>query len=202
MTSSKGARARSSETRAELIEAAEQLLAEERCAAVTARRMAEQVGLKRQIVHYYFGTIDDLMVAVMRSMGEKVRARLVESLESGDPLRAVWGLAGNPTATAAIRELSALAIRRPAIQVEMKRNIEELRQLQAQALSRHFEQQGSRLSVPPLAMLVLVASISSTLAFESVVDVSLGHADAEAVFRELLRAFAEEGDLPARHGPR
>ena len=55
----------SSETRAQLIKLAARLIRDEGCAAVTARRLAEDLGLKRQIVHYYFGTIEDLLIVVI-----------------------------------------------------------------------------------------------------------------------------------------
>ena len=54
--------AESSKTRAQLLLAAAQILCDAGARAVTARRLAEQVGLGRHIVHYYFGTIDELFV--------------------------------------------------------------------------------------------------------------------------------------------
>ena len=42
------------------MDAAEQLLLEEGYAAVTSRRVGARAGLKPQLVHYYFRTMDDL----------------------------------------------------------------------------------------------------------------------------------------------
>lgn len=53
-----------SKTRAQLIEAAGRLLSKEGYAAVTARRLAEEMGIKRQTVHYYFSTIDAAQLTV------------------------------------------------------------------------------------------------------------------------------------------
>jgi AcrR family transcriptional regulator len=186
----------SSETRAELIAAANQLLEEEGCAALTARRLAEKVGLKRQIVHYYFGTTDDLLVAVIRSRADQVRARVLVALEADEPLRALWALNGNPTATAAMFELNALALRRPVIRAETKRFMEEFRRLQAQALERHLSLRGIEPTAPPVLITILMAGLSSTLAVEAVMGVSEGHPEAAALIEAWLRAFAERGDLP------
>ena len=53
-----------------LIDAAEKLLLEEGYAAVTSRRVAEKAGLKPQLVHYYFRTMEELFLAVFRRMAE------------------------------------------------------------------------------------------------------------------------------------
>ena len=49
-----------------LLDAAEQMILDEGYAAVTSRRVAEKAGLKPQLVHYYFRTMDDLYLAVFR----------------------------------------------------------------------------------------------------------------------------------------
>ena len=49
-----------------LLDAAEQLMRDEGYAAVTSRRVAEKAGLKPQLVHYYFRTMDDLFLELYR----------------------------------------------------------------------------------------------------------------------------------------
>ncbi len=65
-TSPRRIRAADSKTRAELVDAAEQPLVEEGYAAVTSRRVGAKAGLKPQLVHYYFRTMDDLFVEMFR----------------------------------------------------------------------------------------------------------------------------------------
>ncbi len=55
-----------SKTRLALLDAAERLLLAEGYAAVTSRRVAAAAGLKHQLVHYYFRTMDDLLLEVYR----------------------------------------------------------------------------------------------------------------------------------------
>lgn len=78
--------------RAALVDAAEQLIRDEGYPAVTARNLAEKVNLKRQIVHYYFHTMDDVFIAVIRKNAERLRARLDEVMRSDEPLRALQEL--------------------------------------------------------------------------------------------------------------
>ena len=180
-----------SETRAQLIKVAARLIRDEGCAAVTARRLAAEVGLKRQIVHYYFGTIEDLLIAVIRSSIDKVHARVKRALESDEPLRVIWEMGTQVTPT--IFEFSAMAIRSEAIRIEMKRYMEEFHRLQARALARHLQLRGIEPAIPPIATAILINSISHTLAVEKALGVCEGHSETRAIVENWLRAFAERG---------
>src|SRR5207248_5704599 len=83
MTSASSARrigAPNSKTRAQLVDAAEQLLLEEGYAAVTSRRVGARAGLKPQLVHYYFRTMDDLFVEIFRRRADENFARFERAL--------------------------------------------------------------------------------------------------------------------------
>src|SRR3954471_21615584 len=55
-----------SRTRAALVDAAPALIGDGGYPAVPSRRVAAKAGLKPQLVHYYFRTMDDLLLAVFR----------------------------------------------------------------------------------------------------------------------------------------
>jgi TetR/AcrR family transcriptional regulator len=184
-----------SETRALLIKAAARLVRDEGCSAVTARRLAEEVGLKRQIVHYYFGTIEDLLIAVIRTGVARIHERLQRALSSSEPdepLRVIWEMGSTVTAT--IFEFSALAIRREPIRVEIKRYMEEYREIQSRALQRHLQLRGIEPTVPPVVTAIVIDSIAHTLAVERAIGVTEGHAKVRAIVEEWLQAFARVGD--------
>lgn len=191
----------SSEVRAGLIEAAGQLMRDEGCAAVTAGRLAQKVGLKRHIVHYYFGTIDDLFLAVIRRDAQDIRQRLAKALESEEPLRMIWELGHN--ATAQIFEFVAMTFRRAEIRAEVKHYIEEYRTMQIRALERHLQLRGIQSAVPPIAMGLVIVSIAQALAVDTALGVSIGHAETEALVENWLQAFAATGEAPScGSGPR
>ena len=56
-----------SETRFLLLDITEQVMLQDGYAAVSSRRVAKDAGVAPALVHYYFGTLDDLFVAVMTS---------------------------------------------------------------------------------------------------------------------------------------
>ena len=185
----------SSETRTQLIEAAARIVKKEGYAAVTARRLAEKFGLKRHIVHYYFRTIEDLLIAVQRREADHHRALLIQALESEEPLRMIWERCRAMTAITS--EFLALATHRKAVRVEIKRVTEEFREILTQALARQLELRGLKLTVPPVVAIITMQSLAQSLAVEAALDVSVGHKETEAAVEEWLRAFTKRGEVVA-----
>src|SRR3954447_11200506 len=89
-----------SKTRGQLLDAAEQLLLEQGYAAVTSRRIAAKAGLKPQLVHYYFRTMDDLFLEVYRRRADEGLARFARTAASDAPLRALWDVSTDPLSAA------------------------------------------------------------------------------------------------------
>jgi AcrR family transcriptional regulator len=64
-----------------LMDAAERLLFEFGYAGVTTRRVAEEAGVKHGLVHYYFGSMEELLTQTL----ERVAERLAHALEVRRP---------------------------------------------------------------------------------------------------------------------
>src|ERR1041384_4891373 len=90
-----------------LVEAADSILIAEGAHAISARQVAEQAGLKPQLVHYYFKTMDDLLIAVFRRAQEGYLQRHEEALASRQPLNALWKLNNEPQGTRRMMEFIA-----------------------------------------------------------------------------------------------
>jgi TetR/AcrR family transcriptional regulator len=100
----------SSETRQLLLSAAEQLMREEGYAEVTSRKLARRAGLKPQLVHYYFRTMDELFEALFRRVTEKYLAAMKEIAEQDDALVRMFELSCDTSSAALHLEFLALAI--------------------------------------------------------------------------------------------
>ena len=135
MTSTRRIGTETSATRTALLDAAQQVLLEEGYAAATSRRVAARAGLKPQLVHYYFRTMDDLFLALVRRGAEQNLERQAEVLASPYPLRALWELSNDPAASALTIEFAALANHRKAIRAELASYGEQFRRLQTEALT-------------------------------------------------------------------
>ncbi len=81
-----------------LLDAALALMVEDGYAAVTSRRVAAKAGLKPQLVHYYFRTMDDLFVALVPP-GRRAEPRAPgQGPRVAQPLRALWSFSSDPAA--------------------------------------------------------------------------------------------------------
>lgn len=58
---------------------------EEGYAAATSRRVAAEAGVKQALVYYYFPTMDDLFVEVLRAGAETALTRMRALLAEDDP---------------------------------------------------------------------------------------------------------------------
>ena len=108
-----------SKTRAQLLNAAEQLLLDEGYAAVTSRRVGARAGLKPQLVHYYFRTMDDLFLEVFRRRAEENLAHFERTVATDTSLRTLWRLNADPRGAAFMTEFVALANHRKSIRTEI-----------------------------------------------------------------------------------
>lgn len=177
------------ESKVALIEAAVAIIRNEGYGALSARRLAEQVGLKRQIVHYYFGTTEELLLAVVRHYGDSGLARLNAALESEDPLRAIWDT--DPDTSATTFAFMAMATHNAVVRAELQRYLDANRDLQVEAISRCFARLGGPPPMPPIAAAIILQSIAQALAAEDALGSSRGHAETKAVVEDALRAIAE-----------
>jgi TetR/AcrR family transcriptional regulator len=176
--------AEDSATRAQLLDAAEQLLLGDGYAAVTSRRVAAKAGLKPQLVHYYFRTMDDLFLAVFRRRADQNFARFERSVTGPASLRALWDLNADPRGAAFMIEFVALANHRKAIRAEIASYAERWRATQLDALTAALAAAGlDPEQLPPAAALLLMTGLAQVLALEQALGVTAGH-DATTTFVE------------------
>lgn len=190
-TSSRRIGAEDSATRAQLVDAAERLLLEEGYAAVTSRKVAAAAGLKPQLVHYYFRTMDDLFVAVFRRRAEDNLARFERTDPAERTLRWLWEVNADPRRARFMIEFTALANHRKAIRAEIAAYAERWRALQVDALARALAEAGvGHDEVPPEAALLLATGLAQVLGIEQALDITTGHAEALAFVESALDHLA------------
>jgi AcrR family transcriptional regulator len=182
----------SSETRGRLLDTAEQLMKEEGYPAVTTRRLAERAGVSNQLVHYYFRTMDDLFLSLMRRRAELNHRRLLDALASEQPLRALWEFNSDPEAVRTAVEFMALTNHRKLIREECARYAQQLREIETEALSRVLSDCGIGPDVlPPVCLSVLMASLPRTMVMEAGLGVLSGHAQTRELVDRYLRPLEE-----------
>lgn len=155
-----------SATRAALIEAATQVIQEEGYAALTSRRAAEKAGLKPQLVHYYFRTMDDLVAAIVRDSGDEVVRRLARAAASHEPLRALWKLATDLKAVLFTMQVVAMANHHDTVRVETVRYAEQFRNGATEIIASCLKRSGTARTFPPVAVILMMTAIGGLLARE------------------------------------
>jgi AcrR family transcriptional regulator len=186
--------------RAILLDAAQQLMLDEGYAAVTSRRVAQEAGLKSQLVHYYFRTMDELFLALVRRGAEQNLERQARALASSQPLRAFWRYSTDPVGTTLTMELSALSNHRKAIRAELAAYAEDFRQLQSETLGAILARYGvSPDRYPTEAMLVLITAVSQVLGMEEALGFTRGHAEMQALVERFITEH--EGPPDSAHEP-
>lgn len=174
-----------------LIEATAKLMRDEGYAAATSRRVAAEAGVKQALVYYYFPTMDDLFVEVLRAGADASLERMRTTLTSDDPLRALWALNSEPRLTGLNTEFMALANHRKAIRTELRAYAERVRDIETAAVTVALRARGVDLAkYPPVAVSMLIAQTARSLCNEDAVGVTLGHAELRALVESLLDALA------------
>src|SRR4051812_48497623 len=112
-------------TREAILDAAAAIMREEGYAAVTSRRVGQKAGLnKSKLVHYYFGTMDDLFIALYERNEKIVLDLHLKAMAARNPLRALWQAALHQPRSALGLEFIALSNHRKAIRELIARTSE------------------------------------------------------------------------------
>lgn len=181
-----------------LIETAESLLCEEGYAAVTARKVATKAGLKLPLVYYYFQTMDELILEVVRKNTAKRLKRFVRALASPEPLRAMWELNLSPSSAISPTELLALANHRETIREEVVTIAREFRSLQIAAVDRMLADRGvDREAYPAEGIVTIVTALTRAMTQDCALGVTDGYAEAVKLIErglELLSPRKSSGE--------
>jgi AcrR family transcriptional regulator len=145
-----------------LLDAAERLLVEVGHAGITTRRLAEEAGVNHGLVHYSFGSIENLLVRVLERFTAELTARQRAMYAAADvPFiekwrRAMLYLVSEDVAYEKIwLELQALAWNRPDLRKPLARVNDEWRAVLTEAFAEPRERYGIEMPLDALVSLVM-----------------------------------------------
>ena len=177
------------DSRTRLIKAAEAIMRENGYAAVTSRRVAAKAGLKPQLVHYYFRTMDELFLEVYRRWADHLVNRLEAVLQSGSPLREMWK-ATTDARGVLLNEFIALANHRKELQDEIAAFGNRYRQHQIKIMEAILEKNAPAHPMwTPSFAAILLNSLARSLASESEVGITEGHDEVMATVEYFMQQF-------------
>jgi AcrR family transcriptional regulator len=180
-------------TREALIDATAQIIVDEGYAAATSRRVAAKAGVKPALVHYYFPSMDDLFVAVLRDKAETNLQRQRQAVAESEPLHALWQLSGAQDAQL-FTEFLAMANHRKAIRSEIISYAMRFRDIEEGAMTLALKARGVDLeSFPPVVMSMIMGSLARMVLHEQGLGITRGHDQARAFIEQCLDRF----EMPA-----
>jgi TetR/AcrR family transcriptional regulator len=169
---------KSAKVRAAILDATEEIMKEAGYAAVSSRKVERRAGLKSQLVHYYFRTMDELFAAVWQRYDDRFLENQARVLASDRPLRALWERSIDPETTTLRHEFIALANHRQTIRQLVARSTKRILYMQVAAINQLFERHEIRpKDFSPVVLVQLFSFVSRSLITQRNLGVSEDHAE-------------------------
>jgi AcrR family transcriptional regulator len=176
-----------SATRTKLLDAAERLLVTEGYPAVTSRRVESEAGLNSKLVHYHFGNMDELFVAIFRRRGEEGLERFRATIEARPTIRTIWEFTLDPIGYNL--EFAVVAKHRPAVRDAVVAIATRFRSMQIDALTTILAGREETADLPADFLVLAMNGLSQILGMEDTLGVTGGHEQTIATIERLLARF-------------
>ncbi len=167
------------------LDAAERLLVREGAAGISTRQLAREAGQNHGLVHYYFGSVDELLLQALERFTGRILERQRMMYETDAPFIEKWRTAmgfidedlasGYPKVWG---ELQALGWNKPELRERLQGLNDKWRSLLSDALSKAIEEYGledSGFSAEALAAVVM--QFNEGLLFERLLGFNRGHSE-------------------------
>lgn len=165
------------------LDAAERLLVREGAAGISTRQLAREAGQNHGLVHYYFGSVDELLLQTLERFTARILVRQRAMYATEQPFIEKWRTAmafidedlasGYPKILA---ELQALAWNKPELRERVQGVTDSWRTVLSDALAeaiKEYDLEGSPFSAESWA--ALVSQFNQGLLFERLLGFERGH---------------------------
>ena len=177
---SSGARERN---RAALLDAAERLLVEVGHAAITTRALATEAGVNNGLVHYYFGSMEEVFVQVLERFTEGLIERQREMYAADRPFlekwRTAWGYQDDDLEGGYSKlwlELQAMAWNRPELRERVAQVNDEWRAVLTEAFGKALRDEYDVADrFPPEVMVAFTMTFAQGFVLERLQGITTGH---------------------------
>jgi AcrR family transcriptional regulator len=190
------------ETEQAFLDAAERLLVRDGYAMLTTRKLATEAGANHGLVHYYFGSMEELMMRVLERATERIlmrqRAMYADpSLQFIEKWRKAMNFIDHDLAAGYPKiwfELQAMAWNRPEFQERLRHVIEQWDAVLTGAIEGALKAYHvDRRKFPAEAMSTLVRTFNLGLLAERLVGVDTGHESLLRMIDNLLQRLQKDG---------
>jgi AcrR family transcriptional regulator len=169
------------QTEEAFLDAAERLLISVGHAGITTRALAQEAGANHGLVHYYFGSLENLLARVLERFTERLIARQRAMYAASDvPFAEKWRTAmryldADREYQKVWCELQALAWNRPELRERVAHVNAEWRAVLSEALAEPRERY--RIDMPLDALVSLVITFNEGIILERLSGIETGHGE-------------------------
>jgi AcrR family transcriptional regulator len=193
------------DTEQRFLDAAERLLVRVGHAGVTTRALAAEAGANQGLVHYYFGSIEEVMLRVLNRFTERLIARQRAMYSAEVPFlekwRTAWRFQEEDLAAGYPKiwfELQALAWNRPELAARINAVNAEWRSVLREAFGRAVREYGKEKELPVEAVTAMVVTFVLGYMVERLSGIREGHEPLLA----WIDGWIESLERGKRDGPR
>jgi AcrR family transcriptional regulator len=164
-----------------LLDAAERLLVDVGYAGITTRRLAEEAGVNHGLVHYYFGSVENLLVRALERFTERMIERQRALYASDEPFVEKWRtamrylVAEDVTYEKVWLELQALAWNDEGLRDRLARVNGEWCAVLTEAFREPHRELGIEMPLDALVSLVITFNVG--IMVERLGGIETGHAE-------------------------
>jgi AcrR family transcriptional regulator len=164
-----------------LLDAAERLLVDVGYAGITTRRLADEAGVNHGLVHYYFGSNENLLVRALERFTERLIERQRELYAADMPFVEKWRTAMRYLVSEDVTyekvwlELQALAWNNPDLRARLARVNAEWRAVLTEAFAEPHRE--LKIDMPLDALVSLVMTFNIGIIVERLGGIEAGHAE-------------------------
>lgn len=170
------------ETEHRFLDAAERLLIQVGYAGITTRALAAEAGLNHGLVHYYFGSLEEVLLRVLNRFTERLIARQRAMYSADVPFlekwRTAWRFQEEDLAAGYPKiwfELQALAWNRPDLRARIVAVEAEWREVLREAFTRAIREYGKEDELPVEAVTAIVVTFALGYMLERLSGIREGH---------------------------
>jgi AcrR family transcriptional regulator len=195
-------------TRKAFLDAAEELLISNGAAAITTRKVAERAGVNQALVHYHFGTIEELLVAALERVSVQVKERSQEIYRPEGHFMEGWFEEMEAAITSDFErgwgkvwlENLTLAANRPKIRAQYVKAATMTRKLHERHVREMLEEYGVDTDeYPAQAIVTLLDAITSKLILDRLVGIRAGHKELLAMLHRIWGQVEQELERKVAH---
>lgn len=189
------------ETTEAVLDAAERLLVDVGYAAITTRRLAERAGVNQGLVHYYFGSMEEVLLQTVERFTNRLLERQRAMYGSDAPFIEKWRAAMSyldedldSGYQKILFELTALGWNHEATRDRMNRVYDQWTDVVLTAFESGLTELGiDKVRFPTKAVVSLVLTFNTGIIFERLSGADSGHRELFDMIERLLSAHTNNG---------